>query len=430
MPDSDRTDPVIIGRLAAMMFLEFFIWGSWYVTMGPYMVAEGMDEQIGNAYSVGPIAAIIAPLFLGLVADRFFRSERVLAMMMVLAAVFMFIAPHVTGWAFIAVIFAHMLCFMPTLGLTNTVAFHNIANAEKSFPIVRVLGTIGWIVAGFTISGLAFDTSGNMFYVCGIACLALAAYSVTLPTTPPPMKGEKVSVGSILGLDSLRLLKQTPFLVFIVASLLICIPLAAYYSFAGAFVGASGAFADSDGNTAVGFYMSFGQMSEVLFMLVMPLCFARLGVKWMLLVGMAAWVVRYGLFAGADSVADSPAMVMIFTGILLHGICYDFFFVTGQIYTDKKAGAKIRGQAQGFLVLVTQGIGMLIGAQIAQGLFDASKTGEADAAVVDWGTFWLIPAVVAGVIAVAFFALFWDKVKTDDVSEADAAEALPEDAPA
>lgn len=408
MPSPDRTDTVIIARLAAMMFVEFFIWGSWYVTMAPYMVEQGMTDRIGDAYSVGPIAAIIAPLFLGLIADRFFRSERVLAALMLFAGVFMFIAPHVTGYTFIAVIFLHMLCFMPTLGLTNTIAFHNIKNAEKAFPIVRVLGTIGWIIAGFTISGLGLDASGGMFYVCGIACLALAAYALFLPSTPPPMKGEQVSVGSILGLDALALLKQMPFLVFIIASLLICIPLAAYYSFAGSFVVASGAFADNQGNTAVGFYMSFGQVSEVLFMLIMPLCFARLGVKWMLLVGMAAWVVRYGLFAGAAGAEASATMVMILGGIVLHGICYDFFFVTGQIYTEQKAGPKIRGQAQGLLVLVTQGVGMLIGAQIAQQLFNHTtiKGGS-----TDWASFWLVPCLMAAGIMLGFFALFWDRSK-------------------
>lgn len=414
----DNTPSSTVGvniRLSAMMFLEFFIWGAWYVTMGPYMAENGMSERIGDAYSVGPVAAIIAPFFLGLIADRFFRSEHVLAVLMFVAGGLMFIAPSVSGWAFIAVIFAHMLCFMPTLGLTNTIAFHNILKPENWFPIIRVLGTIGWIVAGFVISGLAFDTSGSMFYVSGIACIALGVYALSLPTTPPPMKGEAVSVGSIIGLDSLKLLKQPPFLVFIVASMLICIPLAAYYAYAGTFVGASGAFANDEGVTAVGFYMSFGQMSEVLFMLIMPLCFARLGVKWMLVIGMAAWVARYGLFSGAAGISGSSAMMMILGGILLHGICYDFFFVTGQIYTDRKAGPKIRGQAQGFLVLVTQGVGMLIGAQVAGKLFAANTSGPEGAAVTDWGAFWLIPCIMAGVIAILFFVLFWDKTKSSDV---------------
>ncbi|MFI4861261.1 MAG: MFS transporter [Phycisphaerales bacterium JB063] len=408
-------------RLSAMMFLEFFVWGAWYVTMGPYMAANDMSDQIGNAYSVGPVAAIIAPFFLGLIADRFFRSEHVLAALMFLAGGLMFVAPFVTGWAFIAVIFAHMLCFMPTLGLTNTVAFHNILKPESWFPIIRVLGTIGWIVAGFVISGLAFDTSGNMFFVSGGACIVLGIYALSLPTTPPPMKGEPVSVGSIIGLDSIKLLKQPPFLVFIIASMLVCIPLAAYYAYAGTYVGASGAFANDEGVTAVGFYMSFGQMSEVLFMLIMPLCFARLGVKWMLLIGMGAWVLRYGLFSSAAGTEGSSAMIMILGGILLHGICYDFFFVTGQIYTDRKAGPKIRGQAQGFLVLVTQGIGMLIGAQIAGKLFAANTTVTDAGDVIDWGAFWLIPCIMAGVIAVLFLALFWDRTKKDDVDADDLA---------
>jgi nucleoside transporter len=405
-----------------MMFLEFFIWGSWYVTTGPYMAENGMSDLIKHAYSVGPIAAIISPFFLGLVADRFFATERVLGCMHILGGVAMLIAPQTSGYAFIGILLFHMLCFMPTLGLTNTLAFHNITDQEKQFPVIRVFGTIGWIAAGWVISWvLNADTSSQQYYLAGGASIALGLYSFTLMHTPPPAKEKEVHLGEILGLDALTLLRQPPFLVFIVASLLICIPLAAYYAFAGQYVNASGAFAAEDGVTDVGFYMSFGQMSEVFFMFIMPLCFAALGVKWMLLVGMLAWVVRYGLFSAAASAAPDPAMWMILGGILLHGICYDFFFVTGQIYTDQKSGKEIRGQAQGFLVLVTQGIGMLIGAQVSGALF--AEYVPADGAP-QWNTFWLIPSLSAGVIMVAFFLLFWDR--TDRQAAPSEVENQPE----
>ncbi len=387
-------------RLGIMMFLEFFVWGAWYVTTGPYMVAAGMDNQIGNAYSVGPIAAIISPFFLGLIADRFFSSERVLGVMHLIAGAAMFIVPETAGWMFIGVLLLHMLCFMPTLGLTNTVAFHHIVNAQKAFPIIRVFGTIGWIAAGWTISFLGFDQSPNQYYVAGGAAIALGLYSFSLPHTPPPLKNEQVTIGSVLGLDALQLFRSPSYAVFIGASLLICIPLALYYSFAATFAATSGAFGTGD-NVNVGFYMSFGQISEVVFMVAMPLFFARLGVKWMLAVGMAAWVLRYGLFAGAAESSTSVAYLLILGGILLHGICYDFFFVTGQIYTDEQSGPKIRGQAQGLLVLVTQGVGMLIGAQLGQRLFNRTVTaGEG------WTTFWIYPTVMAGIVMFLFILFF------------------------
>ncbi len=392
--------PLVNARLSAMMFLEFFVWGSWYVSTGPYMLKSGMADQIGNAYSVGPVAAIISPLFLGLVADRFFASERVLGLMHLLAGATMFAAPGLAGWAFIGVLLLHMLCFMPTLGLTNTVAFHHIVNGQKTFPLVRVFGTLGWIVAGVLIGLLGLTESPNQYYITGTAAVLLGVYSFTLPHTPPPLKGAPVSVSSALGLDALKLLTRTDYAVFIGASLLLCIPLAVYYSFAASFATESGVFGAGEQNK-VALYMTAGQASEVIFMLLMPVFFARLGVKWMLLAGMGAWVVRDGLFAGGAESTGSVAFLLILGGIALHGICYDFFFVAGQIYTDEQSGPKIRGQAQGFLVLVTQGVGMLIGAQIAQRVFNRTVSGAEG-----WATFWLLPAGMAAVVAVLFLLFF------------------------
>ncbi len=424
-------------RLSIMMFLEFFIWGAWYVTVGNYMRVHQMGEVIYWAYTVGPIAAIISPFFLGMVADRFFSTERVLVVMHVVGGAALFAAPFLTPrdggshWSFIGILLLHMLCYMPTLGLTNTLAFHNLPNREKQFPIVRVFGTLGWIAANIVVSKVMnADELPQQFYVAGGAAVALGLFSFVLPHTPPPAKGKSVSVRDVLGLDALVLMKDRSFTVFIVSSFLICIPLAAYYNYAPV-------FADAAGLHNPAYNLSFGQWTEVVFMLLMPLFFVRLGVKKMLLVGMFAWVVRYGLFSAA---ADGGIFWMIMAGVLLHGICYDFYFVTGFIYVDQKAHEKIRGQAQGLLVLITQGLGMLIGAQVigrlvnrfaspnAAALAERAKTLREAAGQVtgvkaqslwnqasdlllkahDWQTIWLVPCIMAAVVAVAFLLLFKD----------------------
>jgi nucleoside transporter len=403
-----------------MMFLQFFVWGAWYLTVGNYIGAMGWDAKIvGRAYSVGPIAAMISPFFLGMVADRFFPTQRVLAAMHFLGGLVMLAAPlaakgqAASSSLFIAILLAHMLCYMPTLGLTNTLAFHNITDQERQFPIIRVFGTLGWIVAGIVVSKLLkADRSDLQFYVTGGSALVLGLYSLTLPHTPPPAAGKQSTVRDVLGLDSLALLKDPSFAVFIISSTLICVPLAAYYAFAPVFIGEMGIEDPA-------YHMTFGQWAEVLFMLVMPLCFARLGVKWMLVVGMLAWVLRYGLFAAA---AENGIFWMIMAGVILHGICYDFFFVTGQIYVDKKAPVAIRGQAQGFLVLMTLGVGLLVGAQVSAWLVDnfTTTTGR------DWRSIWIYPCVAAGAIMLVFAAIFRERLgreQLESVGEGEVAGA-------
>lgn len=365
-------------RLSVMMFLQFFVWGAWYVTVGNYMSRVGMTDAIYWAYTVGPLAGIISPFFLGMVADRFFSTQKVLGTLHLLGSAAMFLAPvfgegeSQNELTFILLLQFHMLCYMPTLGLVNTLSFQNMTNQEKQFPLIRVFGTLGWIAAGIFVSKFRnADTLPEQFHIAAVVGALLGVYSFTLPGTPPPAAGKAVTVRDVLGLEALSLLRNPSFLLFVVSSFLICIPLSAYYAYAPVFVGAAG-FEDP------GYIMSYGQMSEVFFMLVMPACFARLGVKWMLIVGMFAWVVRYGLFGQA---AFEGTSWMILGGILLHGICYDFFFVTGQIYVDKKAPAAIRGQAQGFLVLVTLGLGMLIGAVVAGRTFKHYENPEGKALV-------------------------------------------------
>ena len=409
-------------RLSAMMFLQFFVWGAWYVTIGNFMAAQGMADLTHWPYTVNPIAAIIAPFFLGLVADRFFATEKVLGTLHILGGLIMLAVPQTTGTPtlFITLLLLYNMCYMPTLGLSNSLAFHNIEDQEKQFPLIRVFGTIGWIVAGLFIGFVLGQFTGEELpdrtplplYTTAIASLALGFYSFTLPHTPPPAAGQKISVQSIVGLDALRQLGSRSFYIFIASSFLICIPLAAYYNFAPIFV-ANAVYDQNASNALVSLLpnpsslLSLGQMSEMVFMLLMPLFFARFGVKWMLAIGMAAWVLRYALFAMG---APDAVFWTIAVGILLHGICYDFFFVTGQIYVDKRSTPAVRGQAQGFLVLVTYGLGMFIGAQIAGALFNAFLGDASVLTLARWHDFWLVPAGFAFVVLVLFVLTFKDDV--------------------
>lgn len=359
-----------------MMFLQFFIWGAWYVTGPSYLSTIGFQARdFGWMYSVGPIAGMISPFFVGMIADRFFAGQRVLATMHMTGAVLMLLATFLMKAGqppgFInLVFFLYMLTYFPTLALTNTIAMRNMDDPEKEFPGIRVLGTIGWIVAGLVLSWLGWGTKIDMFYLVVGAAVVLGLFSLVLPHTPPGATGP-MSVKRVLGLDALVLLKDRSYLVFIICSTLICIPLAFYYQIAARVVEMM-EFHNLAGFTelaqtigmgdAIGLVMSFGQMSEIIFMLIMPFFFVRLGVKWMLAVGMLAWVARYALFAFG---APEEVRWMVLIGIVLHGICYDFFFVTGQIYTDQKAPRTLRAQAQGLLVLFTLGLGMFIGAQTA-----------------------------------------------------------------
>ena len=388
-----------------MMFLQFFIWGAWYTTIAVYMTHHGMETLTHWPYTVNPIAAIVAPFFLGLVADRYFATEKVLGVLHLLGGVVMFAVPRAAGApvVFILLLLFYNLCYMPTLGLANSLAFHHIQSQEKQFPLIRVFGTAGWIVAGLFISfvlgpliGVVPEPTALPIYTTATASVLLGLFSFVLPHTPPPGAGQRVSLRSILGLDALAQLGDRAFYVFIAASLLLCIPLAAYYNFTQIFLGDAGI-------TKIAATQSLGQMSEVIFMLLMPVFFVRLGVKRMLMVGMAAWVVRYALFAVA---APGALLSLIIIAILLHGVCYDFFFVTGQIYVDKKSTPAIRGQAQGFLVLVTYGVGMLIGAQVAGNVYNRFLGGAASLTLERWPSFWMLPAGFAAVVLLLFAALF------------------------
>ena len=381
---------MIAARLSALMFVQFFIWGAWLVTTADYLgkrVATGEPgwEIIGTAYSLCPIAAMISPIFLGMVADRFFATQKVLGVMHVLSGVAMCGVAVVAGSAdaspatYTGLLLAHALCYMPTVGLANTISFANMTDQARQFPMIRVFGTLGWIAAGYVVSG-GFEVDATetgvadaamQYWVAGIASVLLGGFSFTLPHTPPPSAGRKVGLFESLGLGALPLLRQPAFAVFIVVSFLTCIPLMAYYARAQPFVG-------DCGFERPAVTMAYGQWAEVVFMLLMPAMFARLGVKWMLGVGILAWVVRYGLFSlGAGDSAETSVAWMVLAGILLHGVCYDFFFVTGYIYAEQVAPPAIRGQAQGFVVLMTLGLGSYFGSHAVEALAQAHKAPEA-----------------------------------------------------
>jgi nucleoside transporter len=393
-------------RLSVMMFLQYAVWGAWYVTVGNYMTKIGMQSEIYWAFTVSPIASIVSPFFLGMVADRFFSTEKILAYLHIVGGIAIFLSPfaaegpNASPTLFILLLLVNMLCYMPTVGLTNSLAFNHLSNQEKQFPIIRSFGTFGWIAAGIFVSKiLGADETAIPLQTAGVLGVLLGLFSFALPHTPPPAVGEKISFRKIVGIDALNKIKSRSFYIFIVSAFLLCIPLSVYYAYAPVFVNASGI-------ENPGFVMSFGQMSEALFILIMPLLFPILGFKKMLLTGMFAWVLRYVLFAIG---APDQTIWMILMGVILHGVCYDFFFVAGFIYVDKKAVKEIRAQAQGFVVLATYGLGMLIGAQAAGYLFNGMVDLTSPDAFIQWQKFWYIPAALAAVVMIFFAVMFKDK---------------------
>jgi nucleoside transporter len=397
-------------QLSVMMFLEFFIWGGWFVTLGTFLGKNlsATGAESGQVFSTQSWGAIIAPFIIGLIADRFINAERILGVLHIIGAILMYqmySAENIS--TFYPYVLAYMICYMPTLALVNSVSFNQMKNPEKEFSTIRVFGTIGWVVAGLLISYLFHWDSEqstkegllkNTFLLSGGASLALGLFSFTLPKTPPKAKGAKVTVSDILGLDALKLLKDKNFLIFFVSSILICIPLAFYYQNANPFLSNIGV-SNPTGK------MTIGQVSEVLFLLLLPVFFNRFGFKKTILVGMLAWAVRYILFAYGNA---GDLAFMLIVGIALHGICYDFFFVSGQIYTDSKAGEQHKSAAQGLITLATYGVGMLIGFAVAGKITDTYKLADGS---FDYKMIWLIPSGIAFVVFAIFALLFKDEKK-------------------
>ncbi len=410
--------------LSVMMFLQFYVWGSWYVTLVSYLSNIGFSEaMIGTIYSTTAIAALISPFFVGMVVDKFFPTEKVLAVLHLIGGVLLLVVSRVASpGVFFWILLLYTLCYMPTLALVNTISFHNMREPGEEFPRIRVLGTIGWIIAGWVLSmpkwfgGDNIEPTSIPLQIAGGVSLALGIFCFFLPHTPPKAAGKKVTAREVLGLDALVLMKERSFAVFVISSFLISIPLTFYFQLTHRFLSA-------EGMEAVAAKMTLGQISEIIFLWVMPFFFVRLGVKRMLIIGMLAWTVRYILFAFGDG--QGALVLMFYLGIVLHGVCFDFFFVVGQIYVDKKASVDIRGAAQGFIFLVTYGAGMLIGNLAAGFVAETYATTLANGEMGhNWQMIWLIPTAMAAVVMVAFSLLFHDRVATDeDAGTAQSGEA-------
>ena len=404
-------------KLSIMMFLEFFIWGAWFVTLGTFLGnnLKASGSETAAIFSTQSWGAIIAPFIIGLIADRYFNAEKILVILHLIGAFLMYqMYQSEEVGMFYTYVLSYMILYMPTLALVNSVSFNQMKDPEKEFANIRVWGTIGWILAGLSISFIFhWDTTEaisqgflkNTFLLAGIAALVLGIFSFSLPKTPPKVSDEKIKIGDIIGLDALKLLKDKNFAIFFISSILICIPLAFYYQNAHPFLTETGV-ENPTGKMAI------GQISEALFLLLIPVFFTRFGFKKTILVGMLAWAIRYVLFAYGNG---DDLSFMLIIGIALHGICYDFFFVSGQIYTNSKAGEKYKSAAQGLITLATYGVGMLIGFAVAGWITDNYKMLDG---AINWEMVWIIPAGIALAVFLLFALLFNEKNKVEDTSSA------------
>ncbi|HTQ66761.1 MAG TPA: nucleoside permease [Puia sp.] len=384
--------------LALMMFLEYFIWGSWYATMGTYM-GENLHStgtQIGAAYGALAIATMISPFFIGMVADRFFAAQKIMGFLHLIGAVLLFLASRITtNGPFYWVILSYSLLYMPTIALSNSVAFNQMTDPGRQFPWIRVFGTVGWIIAGLVIGNLKIEKTESIFHLAAAVSVGLGLISFALPNTPPKAKAA-LSASQALGRDAFVLFRSRSYSIFFIAAILVCIPLSFYYGFGNPYLTEMG----MDKPAAK---MILGQVSEAIFILAIPFLFNTIGVKKMLLLGMTAWILRYIFFAYGN--ADGN-LWMLYVGIILHGVCYDFFFVTGYMYTEKKAGEKIKSAAQGLFTFATYGLGMFIGTAFSGYIVDSYRTGEHSH---DWSKVWYVPAYIALGVFIYFILFFKEK---------------------
>jgi nucleoside transporter len=392
--------PSVFARLSVMMLFEYFIWGAWYVTMGTYMSTflQSSGIQIGAAYSALAIATIFSPFFVGMVADRFFAAQKIMGVLHLAGAALLFLATQIAdNTAFYWVVLVYSLLYMPTIALSNSIAFQQMTDPGKQFPWIRVFGTVGWIIAGLMIGLLDIEKTPSTFHMAAIASGILGLISFILPNTPPKGKSADATASSALGSDAFVLFKDKPYLIFFIAAILVCIPLSFYYGFANLFL-------NEVGMNSAASKMILGQVSEAVFILAIPFLFNSIGVKKMLMLGMAAWILRYVFFAFGN--VDS-GLWMLYMGIILHGICYDFFFVTGYMYTEQKAGAKIKNAAQGLFTFATYGVGMLIGTWFS-GFTTDYYTVEG---LHQWKSIWFVPVYIA-IAVMIYFVLFFKEKKS------------------
>jgi nucleoside transporter len=391
-------------RLCAMMFIQYIIWGSWYVTLNTYLTsALGFSgTQAGAAFGTTAVASLVAPFFVGLVADRFFATERVLAVLYATSAVLIFLVTQVTTFpAVYVLLLGFCLSYFPTIGLTNAITMRQVADPGRDFPFIRMMGTLGWIFINLIVGFMRVEATTVPFLLASAASIVMCIFSlVALPHTPPPARGQKVTVRAILGLDALAMMKDRSYLVFVIASFLACIPLTFYYSFTNLYLNEVGV------DNAAG-KMSLGQMSEVGMMLAMPFVFRMFSVRAILLMGLGSWALRYVLLAYGD---PGPAVWMFYLAIILHGVCFDFFFVTGQLYTDQEAPAHLRSTAQGFITVVTYGFGMLVGSFLSCYALDYFSTPAGATIARDWMSFWLSSAAMSAAIGLLVLLFFQSSV--------------------
>ncbi|WP_232826855.1 nucleoside permease [Chitinophaga deserti] len=385
-------------QLSFMMFLEYFIWGAWYVSMNSYMATnlQSSGQQISYAYMALAVATMISPFFVGMIADRYFSAQKIMGVLHLLGAGCLLLATTTTSnTVFIGIVLFYSLLYMPTIALSNSVAFTQMQDPTKQFPLIRMFGTVGWILSGILISYLGVEKTHFIFIIAAGASTLLGLFSFTLPDTPPPAKNTSMTASQALGAEAVVLFKDRSYAVFFIAAVLICIPLSFYYGFANLFLNEAGM------ENAAG-KMIYGQISEAVFILAIPLLLNRIGVKKMLILGMAAWIIRYIFFANGDN--DSN-LWMLYAGIILHGICYDFFFVTGYLYTEKKAGEKIKSAAQGLFTFATYGLGMVIGTLFSGMVADHYVTNGQR----DWSHIWMVPVYIAAAVLIYFIIAFRDK---------------------
>ena len=396
-------DGWLTSRLSALMFMQFFVWGAWNVTLGLVMQTVGIGSLIGNAFSVGPIASIVGSFLLGMAAARYVAPRMLMVILHLVGGAILFALPALVtpehGATFVWLLLGYMILYMPTVGLANTIALKSFGEQTDNFPFVRAFGTLGWIAAGLIVGWAGLSASPAIFQVAAIVSVALGLYSFTLPNVAADAPRDESVLRQVLCVEAFGLMRQRSFLIFILCATLISIPLAMYYAYASPYVGAAGI-------SNVGGTLAIGQMSELVFMFSMPWLYRRFGVKPLLLVGMAAWALRYALFAIGDGGAGLWA---VYLGVALHGVCYDFFFVAGAIYTGTIATPKgVNAQAQGMLTLFTYGVGMLLGSQIGAALYAQLP---ANPTIADWHAMWWYPAIAAALIALLFQLTFRDNRK-------------------
>ncbi len=393
-------------RLCLMMFLNYVIWGAWYVTIGTYLTAtlKFSGTQAGAVFGTTALASMITPFFMGLIADRFLATEKLLAILHLVGAVILYFVTRATSFgAVYALMLLYCLCYFPTIGLTNSLTLRQLTNAGGEFPFIRMFATIGWIVIGLTIGSMGIETTATPFLLAAGVSVVMSLYCLTLPHTPPEGKGQKITAGNLLGLDALVMLKKRPYFVFAVASILACIPLTFYFVFTNAFLNEIGVV------NAAG-KMTLGQFSEVGVMLLMPFIFRRITVRGVLMLGLACWSLRYGLLAYGN---PGPLVWMFYLAIVLHGFCFDFFFMTGQLYTDQEAPSHLRGTAQGFLTFLTYGVGMFIGSLLAGVALDFFTTSSGGTVSHNWRAFWLVCSAGAGAILILVALFFQTRAKIE-----------------